>query len=274
MNLSSLFKNNQVLLLLTTIIGVFIFGLISANYILSAVVFVAMLVSIFIPSSTSSSKVNTLQEQMFKVVTAISQGRLEDRVTHIPNDGSKESSFAWAINNTIDQLEAFMRDTATTINNASEGKTYRRAYSSGLHGLFFTTAKNLNNAIGSIADGYETRIRGEMAHGFSTLGGGVSEGLTVIQKDIIMASEDSEAIVEVSQKTSDESNKSLDSVVEIGNRLNTLVELINSSHEGIVSLEQRSSAISEVVGLIKDIADQTNLLALNAAIEVPRCFRI
>ncbi len=270
MNLSSLFRNNQVLLLLITLIGVFIFGLISANYILSAVVFVAMLVSIFIPSSTSASKASTLQEQMFKVVTAISQGRLEDRITHIPNDGSKDSSFAWAINDTIDQLEAFMRDTATTINNASEGKTYRRAYSSGLHGLFFRTAKNLNNAIGSIADGYETRIRGEMAHSFSTLGGGVGEGLAVIQNDLNLSSQDSISIVNVSQRTSDESTKSLDSVVEIGDRLNTLVELISSSHEGIVSLEQRSSAISEVVGLIKDIADQTNLLALNAAIEAAR----
>ena len=52
--------------------------------------------------------------------------------------------------------------------------------------------------------------------------------------------------------------------------LSNLVELIESSHEGIVSLEQRSGEISDIVGLIKDIADQTNLLALNAAIEAAR----
>ncbi|MBC8237922.1 MAG: CZB domain-containing protein [Helicobacteraceae bacterium] len=269
MNLSSLFKNKQTLLLRATLLGVVIFGLLTSNYLLSALIFIICIVSWFTPSSTTVSS-SSLREQMYQVISEAAHGNLEGRVTQIPNDGSKDSSFAWAINDTLDQLEAFMRDTATTIQNASEGNTYRRTYAQGLHGIFHTTAKGLNKAIGSIADGYEKRIQGEMSQTFSTLGGGVSEGLTVIQNDISTCSEDSISIVEVSQKTADESSKSLESVVEIGNRLNTLVELIESSHEGIVSLEQRSSEISDVVGLIKDIADQTNLLALNAAIEAAR----
>jgi uncharacterized phage infection (PIP) family protein YhgE len=56
----------------------------------------------------------------------------------------------------------------------------------------------------------------------------------------------------------------------MSNKFNTLVELISSSHDGIVALETRSNEISDVVNLIKDIADQTNLLALNAAIEAAR----
>ena len=270
MNLSSLFKNKQTLLLRATLLSVVIFGIITANYILSALVLVVCIVSWFIPSSQNTGSASDLQEQMFQVLTATSQGKLEGRITHIPDDSSHEASFAWAINDTLDQLEAFMRDTSTTICNASEGITYRRTYAQGLHGIFHSTARDLNTAIGSIADGYEKRIQGEMSHNFSTLGGGVSEGLMVIQNDIGTCSDDSMDIVEVSQKTADESSKSLESVVEIGNRLNTLVELIESSHEGIVSLEQRSSEISDVVGLIKDIADQTNLLALNAAIEAAR----
>ena len=269
MNLSSLFKNKQTLLLRVTLLGVVIFGLVSANYILSALVFIICIVSWFIPTS-SGKPGSSLQDQMFSVLKDTAEGKLEGRVTHIPVDDSSESAFAWAINDTLDQLEAFMRDTATTITNASEGNTYRRTYAQGLHGIFHVTAKELNTAIGSIADGYEKRIQGEMSQTFSNLGGGVSEGLSVIQRDIDTCSNDSIAIVEISQKTSDESSKSLESVVEIGNRLNTLVELIESSHAGIVSLEQRSGEISDVVGLIKDIADQTNLLALNAAIEAAR----
>jgi methyl-accepting chemotaxis protein len=270
MNLLSLFKNKQTLTLFIALLGVLIFSLFTASYILSGAVFVILVISVFIPSSTKSGRPTEIQDCMFRVIRGAAEGKLEDRITDIPNDNSRDSAFAWAINDTIDQLEAFMRDVSTTIDNASEGKTYRRTYPSGLHGLFKTTAENLNKAISSIASGYETRIRGELAHNLSTLGGGVSKGLEVIQEDITTCSNDSVSIVEVSQKTADESSNSLESVVEIGNRLNTLVELINSSHEGIVSLEHRSSEISEVVGLIKDIADQTNLLALNAAIEAAR----
>ncbi len=271
MNLLSIFKNNQALALLVTLSGVIVFSLINASYILAAVLFVAIIISLFIPSSTASKNSSSpVSEQMYNVIKQAAQGKLESRITHIPDNNSRESDFAWAINDVLDQLEAFMRDTATTISNAAEGITYRRTYASGLHGLFKKTAGELNTAISSIANGYETKIRGEMAHNFSTLGGGVSEGLIVIQKDINESSENSNTIVEVSQKTADESSNSLKSVVEIGERLNELVELIGASHEGIINLEGRSREISEVVGLIKDIADQTNLLALNAAIEAAR----
>ena len=269
MNLSSLYKNNQTLLLLVTLVGVFIFSLVIANYILAAIIFVILALSVFIPSSGAATS-SSLQEQMFRVIKLAAEGKLEERVTHIPDNSSMESEFAWAINNILDQLEAFMRDAATAIKSASEGKTYRKTYSSGLHGVFATTAKDLNKAVSSIASGYETKIRGELAHDLSQLGGGVSSGLAVVQNDLNSCSEDSLNIVEASQKTADESSKSLASVVDIGERLNKLIELISSSHEGIVRLEGRSSEISDVVGLIKDIADQTNLLALNAAIEAAR----
>ena len=223
--------------------------------------------SLFKGNNTSNSQ---LMQQMMKVVIDAANGNLEGRVTHIPVNDSENSKFAWAINNLLDQTEAFMRDAQTTIECASSGKTYRHPYSSGLHGSFKNTAKELSKATSSISAGYETKIHGEMSHEFSKLGGGVGEGLSVIQEDLSMTSEDSKDIVEVAQRTADESAKSLDSVVDIGERLNQLVTLISSSHEGIVSLEGRSREISEVVGLIKDIADQTNLLALNAAIEAAR----
>ena len=270
MNLSSLFKNKQTLLLRATLLGIIVFGLLSANYILSSVVFIICIISWFVPTDSNTSKSSKLQEQMFKVLYATAQGKFENRVTNIPDDDSTEASFAWAINDTLDQLEAFMRDTSRTITNASEGKAYRRTYAAGLHGLFSSTAKDLNNAISTINSGYKTKIRGEMAHNFSLLGGGISQSLVVVQNDISKSSDDSASIVDVSQKTADESSKSLKGVLEIGTMLNNLVELIESSHQGIVSLEQRSSEISDVVGLIKDIADQTNLLALNAAIEAAR----
>jgi len=269
MSLSSLFKDSRTLVLLGGFIAVFFYGLVSANFILSGIALVVVILALFIPSS-SAQQSNHLQEQMHKVLLEAAEGKLEGRVTHIPNDDSMEAKFAWALNDVLDQLETFMREAATTINFASVGITYRKTFPSGLHGIFANTAHDVNEAIHSIARGYETKIKGEMSQEFTKLGGGVARGLGVIQVDLTACSEDSKEIVDSAHKTASESASSLNNVLEIGERLNSLVELIASSHEGIVSLEGRTREISEVIGLIKDIADQTNLLALNAAIEAAR----
>ena len=200
MNLSSLFKNNQTLFLLGVLTFVAIYALVISNFILAGGVFTLLIISLFIPSTSSIGNSSKISLDMQRVLKDAANGKLEGRVTHIPANDSTESSFAWALNDVLDQLEAFMRDTATTIENASIGKTYRRTYSSGLHGIFRTTALNLNSAIKSIASGHETKIHGEMSQSFGRLGGGVVEGLIVIQKDLSIASEESEKIVTVAKK--------------------------------------------------------------------------
>jgi len=270
MNLSSLFNNKQTLLLFIALFAVTLYALFISQYIFAGVSFLILLISLFIPSTQSSGKSSKIITDIQRVLCSAAQGKLEDRVTHIPQDNSDNAQIAWAVNDTLDQLEAFMRDIATTIDAASKGETYRHTYPEGLQGIFKTTAQTVNKAIESIASGYETKIRGEMSHNFTKLGGGVAQGLSIIQRDLTSSSQDASEIVDVSQKTAEESSESLKNVLEIGERLNSLVQLIESSHEGIVNLEGRSREISEVIGLIKDIADQTNLLALNAAIEAAR----
>ena len=270
MNLSFLFKNNKTLVLLLTLFGVIVYGLIVSNFILSGILLVMVITAVVIPNPRKQRKSDPLIKQMQRVLLNASKGELESRVTHIPNDGSPEAAFAWTVNDMLDQLEAFMRDMTTAIEAASEGKIYRHTYPQGLQGIFHTTAESINTAIVSIADGYKTQIKGELSAEFTRLGGGISAGLGVIQGDLNSASNYAKSIVDVSNETAEESAESLNNVLEIGQRLSSLVELIASSHEGIISLESRSREISEVIGLIKDIADQTNLLALNAAIEAAR----
>jgi len=270
MNLSSLFNNKQALLLFVTLLGASIYALVVASYIFAIILFVLLLISLFMPSGAGTAKSTGLIHTMKKVVDAAAQGNLEGRVTHIPEDNSEISEFAWSINNMLDQTEAFMRDATTTIEAASNGKTYRIAFPQGFHGIYNYASSKVNAAITSIASGYETKMLGELSGQFTRLGGGVARGLGILQTDLLQSSNNAEAIVDVSSQTADQAAENLSNVVDITQRLSTLVELIASSHEGIISLEGRSREISEVVGLIKDIADQTNLLALNAAIEAAR----
>jgi methyl-accepting chemotaxis protein len=211
-----------------------------------------------------------LHDEAINVLKDAASGKLSGRITGIPNDNSKEAAFAWSINDALDQFEAFMRDVQTSIESAASGKTYRSTNPHGLHGIFRTTSEKLKLAISSIAMGYETRIKSKLSDELAQLGGGVSGGLTVIQKDIVLSQTGSEEISHFSQKTATLSSESLNSVYEINQKLSTLLESISDSHEIIIHLEERSREISNVVNLIKDIADQTNLLALNAAIEAAR----
>jgi len=268
MNLSSLFKNKQALLLLVVLLGTAIYALVSASYVLAIILIMTLLISLFLPAQADNS--SDLIRRMKSVVDDASKGNLEGRITHIPTDGSDISAFAWSINNMLDQTEAFMRDAATTIEAASNGKTYRITFPQGLHGIFNATSSKINGAIASIASGYETKLLGELSQEFTRLGGGVARGLGILQTDLLQASDNAENIVNVSEQTADKASENLSSVVDITQKLSTLVDLIASSHEGIINLESRSREISEVIGLIKDIADQTNLLALNAAIEAAR----
>jgi len=269
MSLSSLYNNRQALILVLALLMTAIYSLVIAEYILAVLLVAVLLLSFFI-SATSQTKQPPLRIKIGSVLKDAASGKLESRVTGIPDDGSDISEFAWALNDALDQLEAFMREASTSIDYASKGITYRRANAGGLHGIFARTATQLNNAIESIAVGYSTKIIGGMSQAFNKLGGGMSGGLVIVQDDLIIATDYAEDIATAAEETSTESEKSLENVVEITDRLESLVTLIASSHEGIVSLEGRSREISEVASLIKDIADQTNLLALNAAIEAAR----
>ncbi len=211
-----------------------------------------------------------LRAKIIKLLDEASSGKLSGRITNIADDGSDEARIAWAVNDTLDQLEAFIRDTLTSIESASSGVAYRNTNPLGLRGSFKQASQKLRLAIDGIAAGEEVKIKNELSDRIGILGGGVGAGFEIIQRDVAISQKGTEDITQASQKTAELASQSLRDVVSVIEQLGVLHSSIENSHEIIMNLEDRSRDISSIVDLIKDIADQTNLLALNAAIEAAR----
>ncbi len=221
---------------------------------------------------SDASKVNCdkeLYEKLLQVVLDAREGKLEKRVTRI-NSSDPLSQVAWAVNDIIDQMEAFMRETQTSITKASEGVTHRNIQSQGLKGTFHESAEYVAKGVQGVISGEKTKQKGELSEKFNKLGGGIQGSLHRVQEAIEGTLENITEITESSEETADRSTKSLETTKNLNHSIKDLAELIANTNDAINSLGERTGEITSVVNMIKDIADQTNLLALNAAIEAAR----
>jgi methyl-accepting chemotaxis protein len=173
-------------------------------------------------------------------------------------------------NSMLSQLKHYMNETIKAVKIAEDTSRSYYANSDGLNSSLKEATDAINNSVKAIESGYKAQIRGDFTEKLHSLGGGISHGLKIIQNNLLRNSEEVIKISEMSSKTSDEANHSLRSMDDILEMFNDLTQKIDSTNQNITGLTERSSEISNIADIIKDIAEQTNLLALNAAIEAAR----
>ncbi len=268
MNTSSIITNNHAIVLLVALGIIGAYALVISEYIILSLSIVAIVVALVIPARTSSSQEDQLMQQAHAALDAIADGTFDAKITNISGTNTLESKLAQSYNDALHQIEAFLDNLTSMFQHISH--TDATMDISIFNGKFKSAATLLNHNIEALMVGEEAKVKGDLSLRFGKLGGGMGHSLSVVQNGLINASNDANNIVDAAQNTAEQSSSSLDNVLAIKDRLAQLITLIGSSHDGIVSLEERSQEISTVLSLIKDIADQTNLLALNAAIEAAR----
>ena len=207
--------------------------------------------------------------EVASVIKGAEKGRLENRITHIQDHGEL-NDLCWNTNNMLDQTEVFIREIRASVEAASRDEFHRRVLTQGLQGEFKEASAFVNKAINAMYSNYLHVQKSILNSAMGQIGSGVGGGLEVIQQDLQNTIIRLHKITEISQTTSTNASHTVTELEEIITKLSRLIELVQVSADAIHSLNEKTSEISSVVNLIKDIADQTNLLALNAAIEAAR----
>jgi methyl-accepting chemotaxis protein len=227
-----------------------------------------------------------------EVCQQASHGNLEARVLGA-RDGGDLGSLQAAVNNMLDIVDAFVRESSASMEYVSRGKCFRKVLTRGLPGSFQSGATVMNAA----TDVMDRRVHeiASVAQGFGVSMNGVATTLaaaaTALHSDAITmasAAEETSRQATAVAAASEEASVNVQTVASAAEELSTSISEIsrqvarsttstsqavdeaNRTNIQITGLAQAAQGIGDVVKLINNIAGQTNLLALNATIEAAR----
>ena len=212
---------------------------------------------------------NSIDRTSKIIKTASMDGNFENR-QHFIEGGGELTWLAWNVNDLFDQLESTLREINTSIEYASKNKYFRHINSTGLNPAFNKTAKLVNISIASMQAEYSKREQEHFFLELSKTGKGLLVNFAGIKEQIVDTNDTLSTLAIESQETASLSRSNNEVVEVMNNNFHKLSQIIAQNDESIEGLSTRTSEITSVIDLIKDIADQTNLLALNAAIEAAR----
>jgi methyl-accepting chemotaxis protein len=194
-------------------------------------------------------------------------GNLEGRITGI-KAGAATADASWALNDLLDQVEAYFRETNAAFEHAQKGFTFRKAQTSGLHGAFRRSLERVNVSVAAMAESQRLVMRERLMAQVSELSSvNLVKNLKSIQDFLLAQNQDMKVVANLSRETAEEAEASSAGIQAIVADLNRVIDLITSTHGQITDIHQKSREIEQIVQVITEVADRTNLLALNAAIE-------
>ena len=129
------------------------------------------------------------------------------------------------------------------------------------------TAKHVENSTREVNSGMQVAMQSAQKQSEATAAAAAVEEVTVSISEV---AEHAQSTRDVAMKAGGVSREGAARSEEASEKINALAETVKDSAAQVETLGQRSAEISQIVGVIREIADQTNLLALNAAIEVAR----
>ncbi|ECP6010492.1 bipartate energy taxis response protein CetA [Campylobacter jejuni] len=261
-------KNGLLLTIFLSVIGVL--GVIFIHNFVGAIIFV--LIAVLMIYLLRQHKDEQIMIDKFLVLCReLKEGNFDNRIIYVKTKSKKLAEIADNLNNTIDGLEAYLREINISISCSQKGEFYRKALPEGLKGIFAHNIEFINKALANIEVTARSTFKNALSRTLMDLSLGnqnkdMSQISSSLNQDISMMKNVYDTVDAISH-TATENGSEVDS---LQSAMGSLMDVVNSSKETVQTFVANSQNITSVVEVIRDIADQTNLLALNAAIEAAR----
>ncbi|HEB8230601.1 TPA: bipartate energy taxis response protein CetA [Campylobacter jejuni] len=261
-------KNGLLLTIFLSVIGVL--GVIFIHIFVGAIIFVLIAV-LMIYLLRQHKDEQSMIDKLLILCRELKEGNFDNRIIYVKTKSKKLAEIADNLNNTIDGLEAYLREINTSISCSQKGEFYRKALPEGLKGIFAHNIDFINKALVNIEVTARSTFKNALSRTLMDLSLGnqnkdMSQISSSLNQDISMM-KNVYGTVDAITHTATENGSEVDS---LQSAMGTLMDVVNSSKETVQTFVANSQNITSVVEVIRDIADQTNLLALNAAIEAAR----
>ncbi len=212
-------------------------------------------------------------EEIATLIDAVSKGDLERRIDLAGKDGFYRT-MSEGINRLTDTVQSVIADLGEVLSALAQGDLNRRV-TSDYHGAFQQVKTDVNATSAKLAE-----IVGDITAAAETIASASAE-VSLGSSDLAERTEQQASSLEETAASMEELGATVRSNAENAQRANVMAAdartaaesgggVAGSAIEAMRRIESSSRKITDIIGVIDEIAFQTNLLALNAAVEAAR----
>jgi methyl-accepting chemotaxis protein len=208
------------------------------------------------------------------IVEAVTAGELERRISLSGKTGFFES-LSRGINDLVDSIDTVVREVQQLVTSANNGDLTKRIDTQTRSGLLVTIGSGINALTEGMA-GVVSQVKAASAE--------VSRGADEISQgsaNLSQRTEEQASSLEETASSMEEMTSTVKQNAENASQASQLAiaardqaekggSVVSKAVKAMGEIDDASRKISDIIGVIDEIAFQTNLLALNAAVEAAR----